>query len=782
MTAQETTSEPRRAFDRWTVLLSAGLLLVLLGVGLYLRDQFPVLEAEGSLASNVGFFLLINLNIVVVMILGFLVVKNIIKLVLDRRRNILGSKLRTRLVVAFVGLSLIPTVLLFTVAKGILERVLQGWFSPQVAASVEGSLSVARLHYEGSESQLYRQMTFLSEKLSAMSPLLHSATGVKQDFEDPQFLGAIEGYLEEKRKEYGLFDLALLDEAGRVLARASSHAAKREVVVNPSPNFAAVYRSLHEEILVQPEQSLNGEFMRGYAPIAVASSRGFGGEDPLEHEVVANRYSLVGTVWVAPEISKTLAGVINAHDDYNELRTYRRPLASSYFLTLVVVTLLIIFAAVWVGFYLARGVSVPIGLIAEGTQQVAHGNLEYRIPEIGDDELSVLVRSFNTMTLDLRDTTDELESRRRYMETVLARVGVGVISLNPQGSIMTCNMAAGEILGIQKPEKVLQKPYREVFPEALREQTEEMVRRLFARSGNIASAQLSLTVQASPKHLQLTCTKLVGEAGAQLGVVMLLDDITELISAQRMSAWREVARRIAHEIKNPLTPIQLSAQRMQRKFGTSGDSLLPIQIVKESDRALIQESTEIIVRQVEMLRSLVNEFSRFARMPKVHLQLNDLGTVIEETVRFFKDAHRQIEFCAEIDPAVPRFPLDGEQMNRALVNLIDNSVASVQSEQKQHAEGKYRGKIVVEAHYQESLSMVSLVVADNGQGITPEDKPRLFEPYFSTKHSGTGLGLAIVNTIVADHNGYIRVTDNHPRGARFTIELPVTQEVMRKRA
>ncbi len=782
METHEQSKSPKYTFDRWTVILSATLLLILLGIAVFLHERIPVLEAEDSLASNVGFFLLINLNIVVVMILGFLVIKNIIKLVLDRKRNILGSKLRTRLVVAFVGLSLIPTVLLFTVAKGILERVLQGWFSPQVAASVDGALNVARLHYEGEESQLYRQMTHLSEKLSSVSPYLHSSADLEKDFNDPQFLGVLEGYLEEKRREYGLFDLSLLDEAGRVLARASSHAAKRNVVANPSPNYAAVYRSLHDEILVQPEQSLNGEFLRGYAPISVVGSTVFGRDGPIDGEVISNQYSLVGTFWISPELSKTLAAVINAHDDYNELRTYRRPLASSYFLTLVVVTLLIIFAAVWVGFYLARGVSVPIGLIAEGTQQVAHGNLEYRIPEIGDDELSLLVRSFNTMTIDLKDTTDELESRRRYMETVLARVGVGVVSLDPKGAIMTCNMAAGEILGIRDPASVVLQPYKKVFPDALGEQTKELVESLFSRKSNIVSSHLSIVVDAMPKHLQLTFTKLVGEAGSQLGVVMLLDDITELVSAQRMSAWREVARRIAHEIKNPLTPIQLCAQRMQRKFGTSGESILPIQILKESDKELIQESTEVIVRQVEMLRRLVNEFSRFARMPKVQLAIADIGAVVEEAVRFFDDAHRSIEFSTVIDRSVPRFPIDSEQMNRVLVNLIDNSVASVQSEMQRRGDENYQAKIEVEAHYNESLSMVSLVVADNGQGITAEDKPRLFEPYFSTKHSGTGLGLAIVNTIVADHNGYIRVGDNTPQGAKFTIELPVTQEALRKRA
>ena len=268
-----------------------------------------------------------------------------------------------------------------------------------------------------------------------------------------------------------------------------------------------------------------------------------------------------------PQLSTALGSVVNAYDDFKELKTYRRPLVSSYFLTLVVITLLIVFAAIWVGFYLARELSIPIGLLAEGTQQVAHGNLKYRIPEIGDDELSVLVRSFNKMTKDLDETTGELESRRRYMETILARVGVGVLTVDTASRLTTCNIAAFDILGIEEGQSVLGRPFRRFLPEGLSNALVEILDKLYCGTEKLLSASISLDLPQGSKHIQLTVTELVDERQHGIGAVVLLDDLTALVSAQRMAAWQEVARRIAHEIKNPLTPIQLCAERLRRRFG-----------------------------------------------------------------------------------------------------------------------------------------------------------------------------------------------------------------------
>jgi two-component system, NtrC family, nitrogen regulation sensor histidine kinase NtrY len=418
---------------------------------------------------------------------------------------------------------------------------------------------------------------------------------------------------------------------------------------------------------------------------------------------------------------------------------------------------------------------VPIGLLAEGTQQVAHGNLDHRIPELGDDELTVLVRDFNIMTKDLKDLTEKLVKGRRYMETVLARVGVGVITIDSHDRITTFNIAAGDILGVSDPFAAVHRDFREVLPKALNEKIVEELEKLYQRQEELVSGEVSVELADTTKHLQLTLTKLVDEKEVLIGTVILLDNITELVSAQRMAAWREVARRIAHEIKNPLTPIQLNAERLQRRF-TAGE-LGGGQGLDDEARMLLTEATDIIVKQVKNLRILVNEFSNFARMPKARLKPGDLNQVVSETVNIFTQSHSGVSISVELDSSIPVFGIDREQIGRALVNLLDNGYASVSHA---IAADKNDGLIKVSTVYDESLGLVSLEVSDNGLGIADDDKPKLFEPYFSRKRGGTGLGLAIVRTIVADHNGFIRVYDNEPSGATFVIELPVTREAVGK--
>lgn len=756
------------------LVLALGVLVVMLGY--FLQRDVAEVPRSGSIASSLGFFLLINLNIIVVMVLVFLVAKNIITLVLDRRRNILGAKLRTRLVTAFVGLALVPTVLLFLVARGILESVLQGWFSPQIQASVDGALAVAKFHYDASEAQVYRNTHNVAVGLTELLPLLAAngdlatgdlTTGGGGSYVlDARMKDILVSFLDEKRTEYGLFELALVDSDGGELVRTSGSDARRGVVKVPGPQLGSVREALNGEILVRPETAAEHEFLRGYAPV---------GRD--------GRLAIVATSWIVPEMGNVLSSVMNAYDDYKELATYRRPLASTYLLTLVVVTLLTVFAAIWVGFYLARGLTVPIGLLARGTAQLAAGNLEHQIPEVGDDELTVLVRSFNTMTSDLKETTDELVARRRYMETVLESVAVGVISVDRGFAITTCNSVAGEMLALGDSEALRGMDCRRVLPGGLAEQVAALTELLFLGSDKMATANVSVHVHSQRKHLQLSITKLLGESGEYIGAVLLLDDVTELVSAQRMAAWREVARRIAHEIKNPLTPIQLSAQRMQRRFAL-GDR----QPAEDGDRALILESTEIIVKQVENLRTLVNEFSRFARMPKSDPRPTDLNRVIVDSVAMFRDAHPEIRFELRLDESLPEFPLDPDQMGRALINLIDNGIASIAESKRDDSgcngqgadeEGSC-GVVSIVSEFDRELGLAILSVSDTGLGVAESDRERLFEPYFSTKRGGTGLGLAIVSTIVSDHHGFIRVRDNLPRGAVFVIELPVVERIVRR--
>ncbi|MCJ7774154.1 MAG: ATP-binding protein, partial [Desulfobacterales bacterium] len=428
------------------------------------------------------------------------------------------------------------------------------------------------------------------------------------------------------------------------------------------------------------------------------------------------------------------------------------------------IAVLLIFLAIWFGLYLAKTISVPIQELAEGTRRVADGDLEFSIARVGDDEIGSLVESFNKMTRDLRHNTEqlelssqelrkkniEIEERQKYMGIVLENISAGVISLDAKGLISTINKSAEKMLNLKSGD-VLNKRYKDALTARHLGLSEEIMENLNDSPDDTVELPLKLTIDGKPKSLLVNINKLKDDAGQHLGLVVVFDDLTELEKGQRMAAWREVARRIAHEVKNPLTPITLSAQRLNRKF--SG---------KLNDE-VFNECIEMILDHVEMIRNLVNEFSSFARFPTANPKPHDLSAIIDETVVLYKEGHQNIEFRLKIGDKIPRLNLDRQQIKHAMINLIDNAIGAIEE----------KGIVSISLSHDPILKMVRLEVSDNGKGITDEDKTRLFEPYFSTKKAGMGLGLTIVSAIISDHNGTISVQDKVPQGAKFVIELPV---------
>ncbi|HXI10128.1 MAG TPA: ATP-binding protein, partial [Thermodesulfobacteriota bacterium] len=427
---------------------------------------------------------------------------------------------------------------------------------------------------------------------------------------------------------------------------------------------------------------------------------------------------------------------------------------------------LIVFFSIWIGRYLAKELTIPIHELAEGTHAVASGNLDYRINVESNDEIGLLVKSFNRMTedlkagksrvetanLDLRRTNTELEQRRQYIEIVLGNVPAGVISIDKSGKIVSLNRVAADILGTDEG-YALGKNYRDVLRQEDRNAFKEMIREMSDMGLTNMERQMRVAVKDKVMTVLVNLNALRDESGNYLGLVAVLDDLTHLLKTQRMFAWKEVARRIAHEIKNPLTPIKLSAQRLRKKY---------LDKFPEDDN-VFEECTSTIIRQVDELKTLVNEFSSFARMPASNPSPNDLNEIVNETVALYKSGSRKVAFESRTDDRLPILDIDRDQMKRVLINLIDNAISAVGES----------GTVRIETSYLEDLQQARLEVIDDGEGIPADLKQKLFEPYFSTKKLGTGLGLAIVNNIVADHNGYIRVKDNVPRGTRFIIELPV---------
>ena len=721
----------RRKREGLVILITT--LMVLLFA--FFEVQLPGVSTESSLSGNIGFFLLLNINIILLILLVFLVVRNLVKLIFDRKRRILGSRLRVRLVIAFIALSLVPTLLLFFIAGGFVTRSFERLLDVQVENALQGSLEIGQTYYQNSANNALFYARQVSQRIT------------QEGLFDSQRVGELKEFIQAKQREYNLGTVEVFSPDRQLLVVAFNDQVPTGVTIKPDSDF--LNRALRGLEVTQTQAFGEGDIIRGGVPVYSSDRKILG-------TVVADYY-------VPKSISKRALQISRSYEEHKHLTILKKPVKNSYILTLLLITLVIIFSATWFGLYLAKGITVPIQRLAEGTHEVAHGNWDYQIEASGDDEIGTLVDSFNQMTRDLKQINLEVDRRGRYMETLLANITAGVISVDPTGSVTTINKTAVQMLGV-KTEQVLGKNYGEAFQSEPLRVMREIIQHVRGR----ASVEREVKIMLPDQILTVVATAatLRGDEGNILGIMVFLEDITQIQKVQRMEAWREVARRIAHEIKNPLTPIQLSAERLRKRYAK----------LLEGNGAILDKCTSTIIKQVEELKNLVNEFSQFARLPAAELTPNDLNEVVKEALFLFKEGHRGINFQFQREE-LPPLELDRDQIKRALINLLDNAVAAVEE----------KGEIKISTVYNSSSGIVQLEVADDGCGLAPEVRARVFEPYFSTKKDGTGLGLAIVSAIVADHRGYIRVRPNEPKGTRFIIELPVRdqadfQEIRRKAA
>ena len=714
------------------IIIVAALLIVFVT---YIETHVSILGSKLPLSHNLLVFGLININIILVVLLIFLVLRNFIKLFFDRRKGIIGSRLRTKLVAAFVSLTLIPTFLLFFIAIGFITKGIEGWFGVDIEDSLRESLEVAQTYYRE-----------ISDKTLYFSRQISSEIGGRGGLSTKR-LDSIRSYIAGRLEENGLGAVEVFDKKGRRIISVLSQGLSPTLL--PVVKKDLIERGLQGEGFSDIASTPEGDVIRGIAPISNKWE-----PKRLSGVVVVSQY-------IPTSLMAKMQDIARSVEEYRQLKVLKDPVKTSYSIILLIITLVIVFLSTWIGFHMAKGITTPIQSLADGTHAVAMGNLDYRIEgESSDDEIGVLVRSFNTMTedlkkayTDLKKTNLELDQRRQYMEIVLKNVAAGVVSIDKSGRITTINRAAEEILEI-KTGKVLGRHYKEVMKSEHLELIREMIREMNSSSMDTIERQLKLEVKDRRLNILFNLTILKDDDNNYMGMVAVFDDLTNLIKAQRMIAWKEVARRIAHEIKNPLTPIKLSAQRLQKKY--SPDFL--------NNGRVFKECTDMIIKQVDELKALVDEFSNFARMPAANPKPNNLNDVIKDALALYNGAHKGVEFESCLDDSTPVMEIDREQIKRAIINLLENSIDSMNGG---------RGRIRVETSYDRSMNIVRIEVADTGCGIPVEDRSRLFEPYFSTKKTGTGLGLAIVSNIVADHHGYIRVKDNKPVGTRFIIELPV---------
>ncbi|MDD5168463.1 MAG: ATP-binding protein [Syntrophales bacterium] len=736
---QDIREKRRRKRERIIIIFTFFAIILLT----FLETHLTRKDALLPVSNNILIFGLININIILILLLIFLITRNVVKLVYERRHGIIGSKIRTKLVAAFVSLSLIPTFVLFLVSINFLSYTIENWFSLRIGDALNNTMEVAQVSYQQAEDDAKFYARQISSDIT------------KNRLYQRERVDYLRTLIEQRQKSrnLGLLEVYFEGRSEKIIVKSTD---------NPSVAPMDLSPKVMEDVFLGKEVSTVqssgiGDLIRGLAPIYSYLS-------PSE---------VIGVVVVSYYMPKAfvdkMAVISKTSEEYKQLKLLKNPIKISYMVTLFIVTLLIIFSATWFGLYLAKGITVPIQDLAEATRKIAGGDLEHQINIEADDEIGILVNAFNSMTRDLNRSQDKLEQanldldrRRKYMETVLRNVSAGVIAVTKDDVISIINRAAEKMLEI-KTEKVLYKRYQDVLGPDHMIMVIELLMELYASDNGFIVKQVDLNLNGRSMTVLVTTTIIGDDEGNYMGLVLVFEDLTQLQKAERAAAWREVARRMAHEIKNPLTPIQLSAQRLQRKYGD----------VLGDDSGIFQECTQTIVNQVEVLKNLVNAFSRYARMPVTNPAPNDLNAVVSESFILFQDAHKEIAFDFQKGDDIPVLNIDPEQIKRVMVNLLDNSVAALTSPD---------GRIDIRTFYDRESHRAVVEVADNGCGVPPSYKMKVFEPYFSTKRTGSGLGLAIVTSIIEDHHGQISIRDNTPQGTVVKFELPIPDGEIQKGA
>ena len=701
-----------------------------------------------SAGEVVILYALSTINFLAFVVLLMRLVRNIIKLRRERRQMKLGAKFKTRLVTYFISLSLLPVIFLFIVTHSIINRSVEKWFREPADQMVVKAREIVDV-YARVERQRAERAAITLARLLERTP----------DEEIPSTLSA-------EFENQGLFIAQFYDPGGRLVAERSQ----------------GRFESLPEVF--------RAEWQRARAE--AAGGRNFGA---LIDQDAGKKMSLIGAAPVAggrggviiaqqvpPELFERVNAINRFEGEYNALKGEQKWVKNTALITLALITLLVIFIAFWLAVYVARSIADPVQQLAEATERIKSGDLGYRAGVIGDDELAALALSFNEMTAELYENRRRLEQsaselqlinaaleeRRRYIETVMQSLSAGVVSLDENRSVTMINEAARRLLrvGRDQPPGVAMES---LLPEGHREELRRMILRAYPPRPVTSEVHFTFADQTK-LDAGVTVTALDDPRGQSRGSVIVIEDLTELIEAQRRAAWSEVARRMAHEIKNPLTPIRLSAERLAKNLldGRRVESGKSARL-NERQEELVRECTTMIGAEVATLQRMVDEFSNFARLPKAAMETASLNEVIVNSLKLYDERLNGIRLTTRLAPRLPVVMIDCEQIKRALVNLIDNAAEAMSD-----VAGDRR--ITVVTREVPERRTLELIVADTGPGIPPEDRERIFEPYFSTRKRGTGLGLAIVSRIVAEHQGRIRVQENSPRGARFIIELPISEQ------
>ena len=740
-------SPPRRRFRDNPRLILAGITVLALAL------VALVVVARGSrfspdVLSEFVLYALLAADLTMLSALLFVLARNIIKLFVERRKALPFARFRAKLVLLLMGMTFVPSVLLLVVGSELITTSIDRWFNAPIEEVLASANRIASDYYRERQRLVSDHAAHIAGTLSAA--------------------------------DVEAADAAVLRE--RLLQEVTPQRVQRVAVYRARP--AAAGASPLEPLTdvsapgTPVPQALSGRTVADRLAIQALA----GSADPQSVETLGSAGDLLHAAAIVRSPDGRAAGVVVATDylpgdlvtqsrsmtqafqNYNQIRVLKRPLEGAYLSFFLMVTLLILVGATWMGLYMAKRITRPVQMLAAAAREIGQGHYNQRVEPQSHDEFGSLVDAFNAMAAELaasrrrvdRSTIElerkhvEVEGRRRYIETILERITTGVVSVDAAGSITTINRAAARLLGLDA--SIVGQPLVAAFDRSDLQPLGRLVEGASRPDGDAAVQEVTILREGQELHLAVVSTALVGESGTAEGVVLVLDDVTPLIRAQKVAAWREVARRLAHEIKNPLTPIQLCAERMRRQFAGA----------EPRARALVDECTSTIVGEVESLKGLVDEFSQFARMPSPRTVPTDLTRLIADALGLYDGVVAGVRIEQRPAPGLGLVKLDPEQIRRVIINLVDNAIEAMER----------RGHIVLETQLDAANHVVRVIVADNGPGIPPAEREKLFLPYYSTKRRGSGLGLAIVRRIIAEHGGSIEAGDNTPHGTRFTIELP----------
>ena len=709
------------------------LLLLIVLVLFSMQKGFSVLEHSGS---QLMVFVAINVNIVLLAIVFYLIARNLLKLSYERRRHVLGVNLKTKLITSFIILSL-PAMGFHLFASYFIATNLESWLKGQQESVIQSAQNVSDAYHQNLRKTMELQhliwANYIIEskgEFSAIKPLKNVEANVSIYSEDQELL-----------------DQWMQNEISQTYWTAPSLNEWHQIKSNKQIWFT---KELEDRIIY-----------RHITPVSYENKQLF-----LEIFYPASPYS-----------SNAISEIISQGHNTRFLTESEDLVRGYYLIIFLLMTLFIIFVATWLAFYLARGFVQPIEDLALATQRVSEGELGFQVKLQGplDKDFALLMKSFNSMSRDLlehqialnkttsnlQDSHRTLESQIRFVELVLENITTGVMSLDVEGHIEILNHSAKQMLQL-KPGVDTGRHYRDVLEEESLQQFEEMVEQIKADKERSISQNLIVHKKDGPVEVSATLLVLQNSEGQSAGMVCVYNNITEIQRLQRARAWREVARRIAHEIKNPLTPIQLSAERINRKYAG-----------EVSDDVALHQSTQTIINEVQHLKRMVSEFSNFAKIPESNPQISDLNQIIMNALHLFhENLPARISLTTDLSKSLPQLPLDSEQIRRVIINLVDNSISSI--EKKGTLSRIFnQGKITIRTRHVPDLNIICMDVEDNGTGIAPEISDQLFEPYTTTKEHGTGLGLTIVSQTISDHNGFTRFRNLETGGVCFTIELPV---------